>query len=45
VLFGLLAGEEVGGIVGIFLAIPVLAIVRIAVIRLAHEARVRQAAS
>jgi predicted PurR-regulated permease PerM len=45
VLFGLLAGEEVGGIVGIFLAIPVLAIVRIVVIRLAHEARVRRAAS
>jgi len=45
VLFGLLAGEEIGGIVGIFLAIPVLAIVRIVAIRLAHEARARRAAS
>jgi predicted PurR-regulated permease PerM len=42
VLFGLLAGEELGGIVGIFLAIPVLAVVRIAAIRLAHEARTRR---
>jgi len=42
VLFGLLAGEELGGIVGIFLAIPVLAIVRIVTIRLAHETRIRQ---
>ena len=42
VLFGLLAGEELGGIVGIFLAIPVLAVVRIGAIRLAHEARARQ---
>ena len=32
VLFGLLAGEEIGGIVGIFLAVPVLAIARIVVI-------------
>ena len=38
VLFGLLAGEEIGGIVGIFLAIPVLAIVRIVVIRSARSA-------
>jgi len=45
VLFGLLAGEEIGGIVGIFLAIPVLAIARIVVIRMAHEARVRRAAA
>ena len=42
VLFGLLAGEELGGIVGIFLAIPVLAVARIAVIRLAGAARARQ---
>ena len=45
VLFGLLAGEEIGGIVGIFLAIPVLAIARIVVIRMAHEARARRAAA
>jgi predicted PurR-regulated permease PerM len=44
VLFGLLAGEELGGIVGIFLAIPVLAVVRIVAIRLAHEARARRTA-
>jgi len=44
VLFGLLAGEELGGIVGIFLAIPVLAVARIVAIRLAHEARTRRTA-
>lgn len=45
VLFGLLAGEELGGIGGIFLAIPVLAIARIAAIRLANEARARRQAA
>jgi predicted PurR-regulated permease PerM len=44
VLLGLLAGVELGGIVGIFLAIPVLAVVRIVAIRLAHEARARRTA-
>ena len=37
VLFGLLAGEEVGGVIGIFLSIPVLAAARIAVLRIRQE--------
>ncbi|MEO7335953.1 MAG: AI-2E family transporter [Caldimonas sp.] len=45
VLFGLLAGEELGGIVGIFLSIPVLAIAKIIAARIAHEVRARAAPS
>jgi predicted PurR-regulated permease PerM len=38
VLFGLLAGEELGGIAGIFMSVPLLAAVKILVVR-AGEAR------
>jgi predicted PurR-regulated permease PerM len=41
VLFGLLAGEEIGGVVGIFLSIPVLAAARIAVLRIREDMRAR----
>ena len=34
VLFGLLAGEELGGIAGIFLSVPVLAVAKIVVVRI-----------
>ena len=39
VLFGLVAGEELGGIAGIFLSVPVLAVGRKVVQRLAEETR------
>ena len=42
VLFGLLAGEELGGIVGIFLSVPVLATARIAVLRIAQALNKRE---
>lgn len=41
VLFGLLAGEEIGGVVGIFLSIPVLAAARIAILRIREDMRAR----
>ncbi len=41
VLFGLLAGEEIGGVVGIFLSIPVLAAARIAILRIREDMHVR----
>jgi predicted PurR-regulated permease PerM len=39
VLFGLVAGEELGGIPGIFLSVPVLAVARKVAQRLAEESR------
>lgn len=45
VLFGLLAGEELGGVAGIFLSVPVLAAARIAVDRIAQEHRSRSAST
>ncbi len=39
VLFGLLAGEELGGIVGIFLSVPALAVMKIAVLRIGQAVR------
>jgi len=44
VLFGLLAGEEIGGVVGIFLSIPTLAAARIAILRIREDMHVRAAA-
>ncbi|MEO6897555.1 MAG: AI-2E family transporter [Caldimonas sp.] len=41
VLFGLLAGEEIGGVVGIFLSIPVLAAARIAILRIREDMHAR----
>ena len=37
VLFGLLAGEEIAGVAGIFLSVPILAALKIAVARVAGE--------
>lgn len=42
VLFGLLAGEELGGVVGIFLSVPVLATARIAYKRIAQAMNRRE---
>lgn len=42
VLFGLLAGEEIGGVAGIFLSVPVLAALKIFVKRIAQEQRRRE---
>lgn len=42
VLFGLLAGEELAGIAGVFLSTPVLAAVLILVRRIGEESRVRK---
>ena len=39
VLFGLLAGEELAGVVGIFLSVPVLAAAKIATLRIAQQLR------
>jgi predicted PurR-regulated permease PerM len=39
VLFGLVAGEEVGGVVGIFLSVPTLAAAKIIATQIAMEAR------
>lgn len=44
VLFGLLAGEELAGVAGIFLSVPVLAAAKIAVLRISQELRRRDAA-
>jgi predicted PurR-regulated permease PerM len=44
VLFGALAGESLGGLWGMFLSVPVLAILRIVVVRL-HRRRVAQIVS
>ena len=41
VLFGLLAGEEIGGVVGIFLSIPTLAAARIVVLRMREDMHAR----
>ena len=41
VLFGLLAGEEIGGVVGIFLSIPALAAARIAILRIREDMHAR----
>lgn len=41
VLFGLLAGEEIGGVVGIFLSIPTLAAARIAILRIREDMHAR----
>ncbi len=43
VLFGLLAGEELAGIVGVFLSTPVLAAVLILARRIGEESRARKA--
>lgn len=43
VLFGLLAGEELAGVAGIFLSVPVLAAAKIAVLRISQELRRRDA--
>lgn len=45
VLFGLLAGEELGGIAGIFLSVPVLAVTKIVVVRIGQALHERGAAS
>lgn len=37
VLFGLLAGEEIGGVIGIFLSVPALAMAKIVVARINEE--------
>ena len=42
VLFGLLAGEELGGVAGIFLSVPLLAAAKIVVIRMVQASRVPQ---
>ena len=42
VLFGLLAGEEIGGVVGIFLSIPTLAAARIVVLRVREDMHARR---
>jgi predicted PurR-regulated permease PerM len=34
VLFGVLAGDQIAGIVGIFLSVPVLAVLRVMFVRL-----------
>lgn len=44
VLFGLLAGEELAGVAGIFLSVPVLAAAKIAVLRVSQELRRRDGA-
>jgi predicted PurR-regulated permease PerM len=41
VLFGLLAGEEIGGVVGIFLSVPVLAAAKIVTLRIGQELRAK----
>ena len=41
VLFGVLAGERIGGIPGMFFSVPVIAIVRILVVRLAESHRAK----
>lgn len=43
VLFGLLAGDELGGVVGVFLSVPVLATAKIAVKRIREESARRSA--
>ncbi|MDB5820149.1 MAG: family transporter [Rhizobacter sp.] len=45
VLFGLLAGEEIGGVVGIFLSVPVLATAKILILRIAQANRRSKVAS
>lgn len=45
VLFGLLAGEEIGGVVGIFLSVPTLAAGKIIATQIAVEARRRRGES
>ena len=42
VLFGLLAGEELGGVVGIFLSVPALAAARIVTMRVSEEVRAQR---
>lgn len=44
VLFGLLAGEEIGGVVGIFLSVPVLAATRVIASQIVAESRRRRGA-
>lgn len=39
VLFGLIAGEEVAGVPGVFLSVPVLAVVKILIERISQERR------
>jgi predicted PurR-regulated permease PerM len=39
ILFGLLAGEELAGVAGIFLSVPVLAAAKIAILRISQERR------
>jgi predicted PurR-regulated permease PerM len=34
VLFGVLAGEQIGGVLGMFLSVPLLAILRVVFVRL-----------
>ncbi len=43
VLFGLLAGEEIGGVVGIFLSVPVIAATRVIAFEIAAELQRRGA--
>ena len=42
VLIGLVAGDEIGGVVGVFLSVPVLAAAKILVARIAQEWRRRE---
>ncbi|MDQ6626842.1 MAG: AI-2E family transporter [Pseudomonadota bacterium] len=44
VLLGLVAGEEIGGVAGVFLSVPVLAVAKILARRISHEWRVGPAA-
>jgi predicted PurR-regulated permease PerM len=44
VVFGLLAGDEVGGVAGIFLSVPVIATVRIVIARLRNHLALRKGA-
>lgn len=41
VLFGLLAGDDLGGVAGVFLSVPVLAAAKIAITRISQERRRR----
>jgi predicted PurR-regulated permease PerM len=43
VLFGLLAGEEIAGVIGVFLSVPVLAGGKIAIFRIAQASRRKKA--
>jgi predicted PurR-regulated permease PerM len=44
VVFGLLAGDELAGVAGIFLSVPVIAALRIVILRLRRYRAAREAA-